>query len=145
VIVLSARALLDLLIQDEQLLRMLRPYPIQQVHISVVSIGRAEQHIQALPPGDPSRSIYDSRLRSIVGTARSANTLLPFDWQTAMKWALLLPMQLDVLDANGNLVPLGDDSRQVVATAWQRALQLVERPQPYHPQLAPHGLSFLSY
>lgn len=146
-LLLSTRGLIDLIWKDRDIEALLSNYRPDQIHLSVISIGRATELIKSqVAPTDPDYHRYNSSLQTTVGMIRSKNNIQPFDDHCATRWAELLPLTLDALDDLGSIVPLGDDSRQVVATAWQNNLQLVEPSQPYHAVLsASHQLVFKTY
>lgn len=115
-----------------------------KIYLSVVSIGYAKEAVGTLD--DPmEREKYSRALDKIVGGLRKG-ALLPVDETVANEWAKLLgvkePLNRYETGRRGSAeVELSEVELLVVTAALVKNLPLVEPGQPYHAELAKHGLT----
>lgn len=126
----STQTLMDLICGEPHVMGWAETVVAHGVSISVVSIGRVQAEILATGQGD-GRDELDSAFRVVLANAKRTHRIEPFDESTALVWAKLLDREL-TYEAGDGTMELDDLSRMVVATAIDRKLILVERPQPYH-------------
>ncbi|MFB9980177.1 type II toxin-antitoxin system VapC family toxin [Mesorhizobium kowhaii] len=130
---LSTQTLMDLLCGEPRIKDFINSAQIDNVGVSVVTLGEIQSEISATDQDD-GREVLDSALRKFHAIARRTQRVEPFDETAAFMWAKIQGHDL-VFDDEGESISLSDIQRMVVATAIDRNLILIERRQPYHARL----------
>jgi predicted nucleic acid-binding protein len=125
---------MDLICGEPKISSWATAVAVTTIGISVVSFGQVRAEILATDPRD-GQDALDAAFRKVFSIAKRVQRIEPFDTGASKVWATLLNHTLDYM-VDGRIVPLGDPSKMVVATALDRNLILVERSQPYHRAIA---------
>lgn len=142
---LGANALIDMCYQGtptEAWIASVRPDELRMSAISV-AIAREVMARHAKNPAEAGRlkQAFESRLALLIN---GRALVLPFSHREAAEWQTWRSHAPLDIDAGGLAMPVGQDTRMVIATAFANGFQLVEPEEPYHDELRYQGLSVLS-
>jgi hypothetical protein len=143
---LGANALIDMCYTATSVETWISTVRPGELRMSVISISTARDVMtrQARSQAELGRlkQVLAARLAAL---SNGGALVLPFTEREAEAWQdWRSHAPLNIIDQNNQAVPVGQDTRMVIATAFANGFELAEPIEAYHDELRDNGLAVLS-
>ena len=141
----GANALIDMCFAGTAVSKWIATVKPNELRMSVISVATAREVMTRQARNQAELG----RLKQVLAVRLAALTnegalILPFTDLEALEWQVWrshTPLDIDI---NGQTVPVGQDTRMVIATAFANGLELAEPAEAYHNELRSNGLTVRS-
>lgn len=112
----------------------------EECGLSVISLGQALSMAERMDTANSARNTWFHHINTVYSRFERHDGLLAVNKDTILMWSKIRHLDLKYFDADGAQKSLPPDYSLILATAIERNLTLIEKPQEYHKVLAPLGL-----